>query len=132
MLLPSLSSVSAFSGGGQFGEKTIMDQARQFLQCAAVHPVNFTTPQVLFVFCNGVTQEVKAKLLQLGVDSHGTVEEVGLDTEQKLKDVLEDVPNDCDCDQADGRAGKGNDLGSRLLPHEDNHHQCCSSAPGIG
>ena len=132
MLLPSLLSVSAFSGGGQFGEKTIMDQARQFLQCAAVHPVNFTTPQILFVFCNGVTQEVKAKLLQQGVDSHGTVEEVDMDIEQKLKDVLEDVPSDCGCDQADRGAGKGNDLDSHLLPHEENHHQCCSSAPGIG
>ena len=109
-----------------------MDQARQFLQCAAVQPVNFTTSQILFVFSNGVTQEVKAKLLQLGVDSHGTVEDVDMDIEQKLKDVLEDVPDDCDCGQADRGAGKGNDLDSRLLRHEENYHQCCSSAPGIG
>ena len=76
-----------WAGEGQYGEKSISIQAQQFLKCAGLHPINFNVPQIVFSFCQGVTSEMRAHLLELGLHVKGELEELDPATAQKLKDI---------------------------------------------
>ena len=92
-----------WAGKGQYGEKSIHTQAEQFQQCARLNPVNFTNPQIVFSFCQGVTAEMRQHFLQMGIHVKGDIEEVDEITKQKLTVIQsfsdtesEDESLDCD------------------------------------
>ncbi|KAI4794462.1 hypothetical protein KUCAC02_032052, partial [Chaenocephalus aceratus] len=55
---------SIWQGGGQYGEKSIISQARDFLSASQQQEVQYKHPHVVFAFYNGVSH---AMAQQLGV-----------------------------------------------------------------
>ena len=76
-----------YTGEGQFGSRSIVDQAIQYVECAKQHPKNYMTPQVVFLFCQGVTFPLKDELMKVGVLVQGQTEDV----EQNVSDQLRGV-----------------------------------------
>lgn len=50
----SYSSFDLLVGRGQFGERDLVRQAKDYLRCSSYHPVNFQRPKVHFAFYNQV------------------------------------------------------------------------------
>lgn len=48
------SSFDLLVGRGQFGERDLVRQAKDYLRCSSYHPVNFQRPKVHFAFYNQV------------------------------------------------------------------------------
>ena len=91
-----------WAGEGQYGEKSIHNQAEQFLQCAKLYPVNFTVPQIVFTFCQGVTSEMRQHLIKMGIHVKGEIEELDTQTKKKLDDLKSlDTDSDSDAQSCD-------------------------------
>uniref|UniRef100_T1JKY6 DUF1308 domain-containing protein n=1 Tax=Strigamia maritima TaxID=126957 RepID=T1JKY6_STRMM len=60
-------------GQGQFGEKSILDHAKSYLQCAEANPIYFVAPKVKFYFTNGVFPTVVKILDGLNVCVEGNL-----------------------------------------------------------
>ena len=60
-----------WAGQGQFGERNLMIQAEEMLDCASENPCLFVTPQVHFAFYNQVTGPMATALTDLGVTVWG-------------------------------------------------------------
>jgi len=58
-------------GGNQFGQRSILDQVKEFVRCASQNPIMFAPPQIKFVFANGVTQSLKKRVLKRGAVVEG-------------------------------------------------------------
>lgn len=92
---------SFHTGGGQFGERNIADQADEFLGVAQGHQQNFKVPQILFIFTNGVTTPLRAFLTRLGIDVQGEEVPVDKDTQHKLELANESLCGSEDEDVSD-------------------------------
>ncbi|XP_078320372.1 UPF0415 protein C7orf25 homolog isoform X2 [Crassostrea virginica] len=60
-----------WAGRGQFGERDLVKQAKDYLRCSSHHPINFQTPKVHFAFYNQVTVPMAECLEQLGISVSG-------------------------------------------------------------
>ncbi len=60
-------------GGNQFGQRSIMDQVRDFLSCARSNTRMFRAPRVVFVFHNGVSEALARRLEAKGLVVRGEV-----------------------------------------------------------
>ncbi|KAK3698099.1 hypothetical protein QZH41_017533, partial [Actinostola sp. cb2023] len=60
-------------GQGEYGERDLIDQAKDFIDCSENHVVHFQNPLVSFVFCNGVTKSLATSLTDLGISVQGDV-----------------------------------------------------------
>lgn len=60
-------------GRGQYGDKSIIRQAEEFLQASRQLPVNYRHPQVVFAFYNGVSVPMAARLRDMGVSVRGDI-----------------------------------------------------------
>ncbi|XP_052826354.1 UPF0415 protein C7orf25 homolog isoform X2 [Octopus bimaculoides] len=76
-----------WAGRGQFSERGITRQVKDYLRCAKQHPIHYVVPRVHFVFFNAVTQPMADWLHQLGIRVHGDVVPVCSETKQKLMSV---------------------------------------------
>ncbi|GFR60665.1 UPF0415 protein C7orf25-like protein [Elysia marginata] len=107
------------TGAGRFGERDLLSQAREYLECTARYPVNFCTPQVHFAFYNQVTDSMAAALEGLGVHVWGErvpVESTVLDKLQGLG--LDDSSQDSDgsCDDNPDDYDTNDHVGDRQVP----------------
>ncbi len=60
-------------GGNQFGQRSIVDQVKDFLRCAGQNTKLFRAPKVVFVFHNGVSDVLAAKLTAKGIQVAGEI-----------------------------------------------------------
>ena len=58
-------------GSQQFGQKSVLDQAEQMVECAQQNPKLFQTPRVKFALFNGLTPAVVTALQSRGVQVLG-------------------------------------------------------------
>lgn len=86
-----------FIGQGQFGTKSVLTQAKQYLQCAQHNQWNYHTPKIVFIFCNGVTKDMAAALRETSIEVEGEEEDVEEDVVAKLQ-ALKDVEDESDTD----------------------------------
>ncbi|KAK7877619.1 hypothetical protein WMY93_031631 [Mugilogobius chulae] len=47
---------AVWQGRGQFGDRSVIGQAEEFLLAASQHPLHYTCPRILFAFYNGVSK----------------------------------------------------------------------------
>ena len=78
-------AVVFLSGNGQYGGRSTLTLAEDYVFCASHHRYNYETPKILFVFSNGVTTPMKTALQHLGVEVHGEETEVTPETNEKLR-----------------------------------------------
>ena len=57
----------AWSGQGQYGERNLMNAAKDYVRIACSHPVDYQTPKVVFYFTNGVPIGLSKELSDIGV-----------------------------------------------------------------
>ena len=77
------------AGRGQYGTRSVVDQAEEYIQCAKLHPHNYKTPSILFLFSSGVTRPLKEALQTLGIIVEGVEQEVEEQTELRVQEVLQ-------------------------------------------
>ncbi|KAG8227747.1 hypothetical protein J437_LFUL007537 [Ladona fulva] len=55
------------TGAGEYGQRNVIDQAKEFLACAKQHPFMFKPPQIVFVFSSGIEESLCELLEDIGV-----------------------------------------------------------------
>jgi len=87
-------------GGSQFGQKSIIDQVKEFVQCSAQNELMFKQPVVKFVFANGVTSSLHKKVCKRGAVAIGEI--VNIDDD-------EDDDDDEDVEESSGEGSEVSD-----------------------
>ncbi|XP_040911160.1 UPF0415 protein C7orf25 homolog [Toxotes jaculatrix] len=62
-----------WQGRGQYGDKSIIRQAEDFLQASHQQPVHYRHPHVVFAFYNGVSSPMADRLRDMGVSVRGDI-----------------------------------------------------------
>lgn len=83
-------------------------QAKDYVTCATVHPVNFMTPKMVFAFYNGVTSQMGEELRQYKVIVLGEIVSIALDVEQKLASL--NVVEDSDDSETDSHCALNDEI----------------------
>ncbi|XP_069702933.1 UPF0415 protein C7orf25 homolog isoform X2 [Periplaneta americana] len=55
------------TGEGEFGQRSVVDHAVEYLECAKQHPYVFKTPKVVFEFACGIEENLADRLDILGI-----------------------------------------------------------------
>lgn len=67
-----------WQGRGQYGDKSIIRQAEDFLQASRQQPVHYQHPHVVFAFYNGVSAPMADRLRDMGVSVRGDIVAVNI------------------------------------------------------
>ncbi|XP_028988466.1 UPF0415 protein C7orf25 homolog [Betta splendens] len=62
-----------WQGRGQYGDKSIIRQAEDFLQASRQQPFNYQHPRIIFAFYNGVSAPMADRLRDMGVSVRGDI-----------------------------------------------------------
>nr|XP_033505457.1 UPF0415 protein C7orf25 homolog [Epinephelus lanceolatus]XP_033505458.1 UPF0415 protein C7orf25 homolog [Epinephelus lanceolatus]XP_033505459.1 UPF0415 protein C7orf25 homolog [Epinephelus lanceolatus] len=87
-----------WQGRGQYGDKSIVSQAQDFLQASRQQPVQYRHPHIVFAFYNGVSYPMAERLKDMGVAVRGDIvavnavmtEEGGEEEEQQEEEEEEE------------------------------------------
>ncbi|KAK2822942.1 hypothetical protein Q5P01_023007 [Channa striata] len=80
-----------WQGRGQYGDKSIVRQAEDFLQASRQQPVHYQHPRVVFAFYNGVSAPMADRLRDMGVSVRGDIVAVNtVVTEEEEEDEEEE------------------------------------------
>jgi len=77
-------------GGNQYGQRSILDQVKEFVKCAAQNEIMFSPPTVRFVFANGVTKSLRNKILRRGATVHGELVSLNDEEDSDSGDLSEE------------------------------------------
>ncbi|KAF7266907.1 hypothetical protein GWI33_019834 [Rhynchophorus ferrugineus] len=81
----SLSQI--YMGNASFGVRSIVDQALEYVDCAKLYPCLFQTPKIVFVFTNGIGNNLASKLESYGVSVHGNrINTYDIETDSESED----------------------------------------------
>lgn len=58
-------------GNGEYGQKSVLDQAASYLKCATLHPHMYKAPEIVFHFAYGIEAPLATRLERLGVVVEG-------------------------------------------------------------
>uniref|UniRef100_H3C6Z0 Chromosome 7 open reading frame 25 n=1 Tax=Tetraodon nigroviridis TaxID=99883 RepID=H3C6Z0_TETNG len=62
-----------WQGRGQYGDKSIIGQAEDFLQASQQQPVQYRHPHIIFAFYNGVSSPMADRLREMGISVRGDI-----------------------------------------------------------
>ncbi|XP_070561454.1 UPF0415 protein C7orf25 homolog isoform X2 [Ptychodera flava] len=68
-------------GDGDYGDKSVVDQARQYISASQQYLVHFQPPIIEFAFYGGITQPIADELRELGVVVKGNI--IDMDAESQ-------------------------------------------------
>ncbi|KAF2896208.1 hypothetical protein ILUMI_09967 [Ignelater luminosus] len=78
----SLAQISM--GDTNYGVRSILDQAEEYICCAQLYPCLFQTPKIIFVFANGISYGLAGKLESLGIVVEGNrIEDIDLEIDNE-------------------------------------------------
>ncbi|XP_034985417.1 UPF0415 protein C7orf25 homolog isoform X1 [Zootoca vivipara] len=60
-------------GRGQYGDKSITEQAEDFLRASGQQPVQYSKPHIVFAFYNGVSCPMAQRLQKMGISVRGDI-----------------------------------------------------------
>ncbi|KAJ7322699.1 hypothetical protein JRQ81_018986 [Phrynocephalus forsythii] len=75
-------------GRGQYGDKSVIKQAEDFLQASHQQPVQYSNPHIIFAFFNGVSYPMAERLKEMGISVRGDI--VAVNGLMKPSDESED------------------------------------------
>uniref|UniRef100_A0A3Q0R5A3 Chromosome 7 open reading frame 25 n=1 Tax=Amphilophus citrinellus TaxID=61819 RepID=A0A3Q0R5A3_AMPCI len=125
-----------WQGRGQYGDKSIMRQAEDFLQASRQQPVHYRHPHVVFAFYNGVSSPMADRLRDMGVSVRGDIvavntmateeEESAEDDEEEDKEEEEEEDDDDNEDDASEltRVDRGTVVASLAFPAQVQVEEC--------
>ncbi|XP_054847657.1 UPF0415 protein C7orf25 homolog [Eublepharis macularius] len=73
-------------GRGQYGDKSVIEQAEDFLQASRQQPVQYSNPHIIFAFYNGVSCPMAERLKEMGISVRGDIVAVNVLKEPTDKD----------------------------------------------
>ncbi|KAM9321719.1 UPF0415 protein C7orf25 homolog [Pholidichthys leucotaenia] len=79
-----------WQGRGQYGDKSIIRQAEDFLEASRQQPVHYRHPHVVFAFYNGVSAPMADRLKDMGVAIRGDIVAVNAVAMEDREDEDED------------------------------------------
>ncbi|KAE8290450.1 UPF0415 protein C7orf25-like protein [Larimichthys crocea] len=120
-------------GRGQYGDKSIIGQAEDFLQASRQQPVQYRHPHIVFAFYNGVSCPMADRLRDMGVSVRGdivavntvVVEEGG--DEEDLEEEEEEPTEDGNDEKAESeltRVDRGMVVASLEFPAQVQVEEC--------
>ncbi|XP_051556663.1 UPF0415 protein C7orf25 homolog [Myxocyprinus asiaticus] len=62
-----------WQGRGQYGDKSVIQQAEDFLEASQQQPVQYSNPHIIFAFYNGVSSPMADKLKEMGISVRGDI-----------------------------------------------------------
>lgn len=95
-----------WAGKGQYGPKDIVKKAQKYVE-AAKSFCQISPPEILYVFCNGVTFEVAEMIRSLGITVEGECVPVSTETLHRLSSVSADDSDDSDDEDLFEQARRG-------------------------
>lgn len=60
-------------GRGQYGDRSIIEQAEDYLQASQQQPVQYSSPHIIFAFYNSVSKPMAEKLKEMGISVRGDI-----------------------------------------------------------
>ncbi|XP_072009442.1 UPF0415 protein C7orf25 homolog [Engystomops pustulosus] len=108
-------------GRGQYGDKSIIEQAKDYLQASRQQPVQYSSPHIIFAFYNSVSKPMAEKLREMRISVRGDIVAVNLPS----GNVQEE--NDLSCSESDedddellhvGKVDRENIVASLAFPRE--------------
>lgn len=83
-------------GRGQYGDKSIIEQAEDFLQASRQQPVQYSNPHIVFAFYNSVSSPMAEKLRDMGISVRGDIVAVNslLSHPEEQQQLSESEPDD--------------------------------------
>ncbi|KAM4556236.1 UPF0415 protein C7orf25 homolog [Fundulus diaphanus] len=94
-----------WQGRGQYGDKSIIRQAEEFLQASRQQPVNYQHPHVVFAFYNGVSCPMADRLRDMGVAVRGDIVAVSSVEPEEDEDEEEEPEEGEEDEDGDGPTG---------------------------
>ncbi|XP_034039552.1 UPF0415 protein C7orf25 homolog [Thalassophryne amazonica] len=89
-----------WQGQGQYGDKSIIQQAEDFVQASHQQPVQYCNPHIIFAFYNGVSSPMADILRHMGISIRGDIVAVNAVAKEEAADINED--NSEERDESDG------------------------------
>ncbi|XP_029109505.1 UPF0415 protein C7orf25 homolog [Scleropages formosus] len=62
-----------WQGRGQYGDKSVVRQAEDFVQASRQQPVQYSNPHIIFAFYNGVSSPMADRLREMGISVRGDI-----------------------------------------------------------
>ncbi|CAL8347794.1 unnamed protein product [Merluccius merluccius] len=75
---------SIWQGRGQYGDRSIVSQAEEFVRASGQQPIQYSKPHIIFAFYNGVSSPMADRLREMGVSVRGDI--VAVNAVPVLKD----------------------------------------------
>lgn len=127
-----------WQGRGQYGDKSIIRQAEDFLQASRQQPVHYCHPHVIFAFYNGVSSPMADHLRDMGVSVRGdivavnavaTEEEEEQHQEEEEEQAEEDKDGEVDEEEEEDtseltRVDRGTVVASLAFPAQVHVEEC--------
>ncbi|NP_001121316.1 UPF0415 protein C7orf25 homolog [Xenopus laevis] len=86
-------------GRGQYGDKSVIEQAEDYLLASSQQLVQYSSPHIIFAFYNSVSKPMAEKLKEIGISVRGDI--VAVNTSQENlpeENYLSGSESDCDGD----------------------------------
>lgn len=99
---------SIWQGAGQYGDKSIVRQAQDFLLASSQQEVLYRPPQVVFAFYNGVSAPMADCLRSMGVNVRGDIVAVSpmVEEEEEAEPEEEEGPEEEEPEEEEPGAGR--------------------------
>ncbi|TRY53802.1 hypothetical protein DNTS_002764 [Danionella cerebrum] len=103
-----------WQGRGQYGDKSVVRQAEDFLVASLQQPVQYSNPHIIFAFYNGVSSPMADKLKEMGISVRGDIVAVntieGVEVEEDEMEEQETENEDEVEEEEDGADSDDTDL----------------------
>ncbi|XP_063076379.1 UPF0415 protein C7orf25 homolog [Engraulis encrasicolus] len=76
-----------WQGRGQYGDKSVVCQAEDFLEASRQQPVQYSNPHIIFAFYNGVSSPMADRLREMGISVRGDIVAVNTVIDEPDKEV---------------------------------------------
>ncbi|XP_078396285.1 UPF0415 protein C7orf25 homolog isoform X2 [Cetorhinus maximus] len=85
---------SIWVGRGQYGDKSIVEQAEDYLEASKQQLVQYSNPHIVFAFYNGISSPMAERLKEMGLSVRGDIVAVN-----SVIDFVEEADNSADSDE---------------------------------
>ncbi|XP_060901534.1 UPF0415 protein C7orf25 homolog [Labrus mixtus] len=110
-----------WQGRGQYGDKSIISQAEDFLHASRQQPLEYRHPTVVFAFYNGVSRPMAQHLEGMGVSVRGDIVAVNTDKEQEEEESADDHEDE---EPESTRVDRGAVVASLAFPAQVQVEEC--------
>ncbi|KAK7159066.1 hypothetical protein R3I94_005412 [Phoxinus phoxinus] len=108
-----------WQGRGQYGDKSVIRQAEDFLEASQQQPVQYSNPHIIFAFYNGVSSPMADKLKEMGISVRGDIVAVNTMLEGGEEEEEEEEEEEDDIEDKHGGVEEGQDVENDFLVEEE-------------